>query len=301
MQGNLFKVTDSSTLIICGFVQAIHSKWKSKGHVVIVKELSHMYSDYFSLSAYDLEWWHSSLLQIHCFMSLLSPIWSIQGPEKLDTLGVRLAALTPTLAPVCEPPPPSWASWILKASLRFWARISLLCISSTTRLGNHPLSPSWSRSPIIQPGIHKTKKVQSRQKDRQMQKIAYSKLKNSHSKNKTNYTSFCLLGDIRAGLCHYAPSSVLSRRFKTSAISMESSSGSWDEYDWIHCTCGVSKDHTHFEFMSLWLDVDDCLHCWVDTFVLPGWWVLVDINRVRRFGVRAHIHRSLSLLSTGCR
>lgn len=32
----------------------------------------------------------------------------------------------------------------------------------------------------------------------------------------------------------------------------------------------------------------------------PVWWALVDIKRVRRFGVRAHIHRSLSLLSKGC-
>lgn len=166
-----------------------------------------------SFSAYGPEEWYSSLLLLHCFTSLLSSIWTIQGLEKLEALGVRLPTLTPILAPGCGPPPPSWACWILKASLRFWARTSLLWISSTTRLGNQPLSPSWSLSPIIQ------------------------------------------------------PSSVLSRRFKTSAISMESSSGSWEEYDWIHWTCGES-----------------------------GWWALVDIKRVRRLGVRAHIHRSLSLI-----
>lgn len=149
------------------------------------------------------------LLEEYCF----SPIWSIQELEWLEILPVRLPALIPFLAPVCAAPPPSWACRILKASLRFWARSSLLWISSTTRLGNQPLSPSWSLSPIIQPSF------------------------------------------------------VLSRRFKTSAISMESSSGSWNEYDWMHCTWGES-----------------------------GWWALVDIKRVRRLGVRVHIHRSLSLM-----
>lgn len=93
------------------------------------------------------------LLEEYCF----SPIWSIQELEWLEILPVRLPALIPLLAPVCAAPPPSWACWILKASLRFWARSSLLWISSTTRLGNQPLSPSWSLSPIIQPGLHKTK------------------------------------------------------------------------------------------------------------------------------------------------
>lgn len=63
------------------------------------------------------------------------------------------------------------------------------------------------------------------------------------------FTSNNVKWDRKAALCFYTPSSVLSRRFKTSAISMESSSGSWDEYDWIHCTCGESdKDHRQFEF-----------------------------------------------------
>lgn len=119
-----------------------------------------MYSDYFSLSAYSSEWWQSSLLLIYFFPSLLSPISSFQVLEKLEAFGIRLAALTPLLAPVCRAPPVSWACWILKASLRFWVRTSLLWISSTTRLGNQPLSPSWSLSPIIQPRIQRTKYYQ---------------------------------------------------------------------------------------------------------------------------------------------
>lgn len=65
-------------------------------------------------------------------------------------------------------------------------------------------------------------------------------------------------------LCLYTPSSVLSSRFKTSAISMDTSSGSWDEYDWIHCTCGESDtDHTWLQFTSSGL-LEDGTQCWCD-------------------------------------
>lgn len=71
-------------------------------------------------------------------------------------------------------------------------------------------------------------------------------------------------------LCLNPPSSVLSRRFKTSAISIESSSGSWDEYDWIHCTCGESdKNHTQFEFTCSRLYVEDCID-WLCLTCLVG-------------------------------
>lgn len=103
---------------------------------------------------------------------------------------------------------------------------------------------------------------------------------------------------IKADLSLDAPSSVFSNRFKTSAISMASSSGSWDEYDWIHCTCGESGINHRWVIL-----IAPCLHIKDHTQLVlcsfsPGWWALVDIKRVRRLGVRAHIHRSLSLLFT---
>ena len=136
----------------CGFLKPLTAKWKSKGQDVIAWDLSHMYPDYFCLCIWP---WMVTFITVTASLlsSLLSLIGSIQGLERLAL--VRLPALKPLLAPGCGPPPPSWACWILKASRRFWARTSLLWISSTTRLGNQPLSPSWSLSPIIQPGIHR--------------------------------------------------------------------------------------------------------------------------------------------------
>lgn len=47
-----------------------------------------------------------------------------------------------------------------------------------------------------------------------------------------------------------------------------------------------------FTYSIVWYFVFGC-------YLSPVWWELVDIKRVRRFGVRAHIHRNLSLLSNG--
>lgn len=130
---------------------------KSKWQAVIKWELIPVYPDSFfivhlTLNVNNHHWYWSNAL-LHCFTLLLSLISSTQVLVKFDTFGVRLPARKPEapLDPVCGPPPPSWACWILKISRRFWVRISLLWISSTTRLGNQPLSPSWSLSPIIQP------------------------------------------------------------------------------------------------------------------------------------------------------
>lgn len=49
------------------------------------------------------------------------------------------------------------------------------------------------------------------------------------------------------------------------------------------------------------MDVISLLVCVIFVYVSPGWWALVDMNRVRRFGVRAQIQRSLSLLAAAHR